>query len=46
MDLGWKQSKDEPGGLDKPPSLPQENEAKQGTVWKTLDMHGGKGGLV
>lgn len=46
MNLGWAQPEDVPGGLDKPPSLWQGNKAKQGTVWKALDMYGGKGDVV
>lgn len=36
MNWRWKQPEDVPGGLDKRPSLRQENEAKRGTVWKAL----------
>lgn len=46
MNLRWKQPEDVPGGLDKPPSLRQEDEAKQGTVWKALDVYGGEGHVV
>lgn len=42
--MGWKHPKNLQEGLENPPSLWQETEANQGTVWKALDVYRGTRG--